>query len=94
MTKEEFLVLSSLNSVPENLSLEQLCVWYILKDDWDKAHNIAQDLDSKIGSLLHGFLHRQEGDIFNARYWYNRAGENFPSISTEEERYLLIDKVI
>ena len=40
----------------------------------DKAHDIAQDVESSNGSWVHAYLHRVEGDLGNAAYWYSRAG--------------------
>ena len=56
------------------------------KGDWQRAHAIAQEDESKIGCWLHGIVHLLEGDLDNARYWYRRAGRTFPenfSISNE-----------
>jgi len=53
--------------------------------NWDKAHSIAQDDPSNDGSWVHAYLHRREGDQWNASYWYNRAGKTMPSLSLEEE---------
>ncbi len=41
--------------------------------DWDGAHKIATDIDTPLGSRIHAHLHRVEGDLSNARYWYRRA---------------------
>ena len=43
------------------------------KGNWEKAHDIAQDEGSKDGDWVHAYLHRVEGDLGNAAYWYNRA---------------------
>ena len=61
---------------PSKLFGIRLAVWHILKDDWDMAHNIAQDIKSKNASWVHAYLHRQEGDIGNAHYWYRIANKN------------------
>jgi len=53
--------------------------------DWESAHNIAQDISDKHGSLIHAYLHRREGDIGNANYWYHRAGQDLPNVSLDEE---------
>ena len=44
----------------------------------DEAHKIVQDDDSADGALLHGLIHRREGDIGNAAYWFRRAGRDTP----------------
>ena len=48
-------------------------LWYEKNGDWDKAHRTVQEIPSSIGSAVHAYLHRREGDIGNARYWYGRA---------------------
>jgi len=60
-------------------------LWFAANDNWEASHDIAQDMHSELGSWIHGYLHRQEGDDFNAGYWYRRAGKTFPKISLEEE---------
>ena len=49
-------------------------LWWDAKEEWDKAHDIAQDIHTAEGSWIHAYLHRKEGDQFNAGYWYRRAG--------------------
>ncbi len=48
-------------------------VWHGLRGEWDAAHAIAQDDGSTQGSWVHAWLHRTEGDLPNAAYWYRRA---------------------
>jgi hypothetical protein len=56
------------------------------KGDWETAHNIAQSKEGTADyDLLHAFLHRAEGDAFNARYWYQRIGLSLPSGTLDEE---------
>jgi hypothetical protein len=43
------------------------------------------------GSWIHAYLHRKEGDRFNAGYWYRMAGRQFPVISLEEEQKQLVE---
>ncbi|MFS4417151.1 hypothetical protein [Maribacter sp. 2307ULW6-5] len=69
-------------------------MWHDVKGDWESAHNIAQDMYTALGSLLHAYLHRQEGDEFNAGYWYRRAGRDFPKMSLEEERWELVNSLL
>jgi len=42
--------------------------------DWDRAHRIVQDIESPDAYRIHAYLHRVEGDLGNAAYWYRRAG--------------------
>jgi hypothetical protein len=48
-------------------------VWYGLRGEWEAAHQIAQDDASAEGAWVHAWLHRIEGDLANARYWYQQA---------------------
>ena len=57
----------------------------IEEDNWDAAHNLVQDEPCIFGSLLHGYLHRIEGDMGNASYWYRRANQPMLANSLEEE---------
>ena len=34
---------------------------------------------ARIAPWVHAYLHRVEGDLDNARYWYNRAQRPVPS---------------
>jgi len=50
-----------------------VALWWAGKGDWDKAHSIAQDDASADAAWVHAYLHRVEGDLPNAGYWYRRA---------------------
>jgi hypothetical protein len=52
---------------------------------WDEAHELVQPYSDKISCLIHGYLHRVEGDLGNARYWYNRANAKMLDNTLEEE---------
>ena len=60
-------------------------LWYDGKNDWERAHTIAQDIGNKDGAWVHAYLHRKEGDSWNANYWYVRAGKTMPGYSLERE---------
>lgn len=62
-----------------------LALWYDGKKDWETAHEFAQDEHTNDGSWVHAYLHRKEGDLGNASYWYHRAGKKMPSVSLDEE---------
>lgn len=53
--------------------------------EWDQAHEIVQVHDDRLACLIHGYLHRVEGDLGNAGYWYRRAGDQMPDNSLDEE---------
>ena len=54
-------------------------LWHDARGDWDGAHACAQDDASREGSWVHAYLHRKEGDLGNAGYWYARAGRRMPA---------------
>jgi hypothetical protein len=60
-------------------------LWYDGKSNWEKAHAIIQDINDQTAAWIHAYLHRKEGDIWNADYWYSRAGKKRPSVSLDEE---------
>ncbi len=78
---------SSISSkkVPEDISPYLQSLWYDAKGDWSTAHNIIQDIEDKTASWIHAYLHRKEGDIGNADYWYRKAGRTRPDVSLDEE---------
>jgi len=81
--------------MPDELWPEALkALWHDGKDDWDMAHNIAQDIPSRQGNWIHAYLHRKEGDKWNAGYWYQRANREFPGIGLDEEYQQLVSEVI
>ena len=84
MTLQEFTAsLSAAEPPPVAPALRAL--WHDARGDWDAAHSVAQDADDQSGAWVHAYLHRKEGDISNARYWYDRAGRPEASDSLEAE---------
>ena len=59
---------------PSELSPLLVSLWYERKGDWGRAHDIAQDIDGADAAWVHAYLHRREGDLPNAAYWYRLAG--------------------
>lgn len=49
-------------------------LWWARKGDWDRAHRLVMRGSGKECAWVHALLHRTEGDLDNARYWYARAG--------------------
>ena len=69
-------------------------LWFDAKDDWESSHNIAQDMHNSLGSWIHAYLHRKEGDEFNAGYWYRKAGRPFSKLSLNEELQEIVEFVL
>ena len=70
---------------PDDLSVYEKALWWAGKGNWDKAHDLIQDVNDKQASLIHAYLHRFEGDISNAHYWYAKAKAKMPNQSLEQE---------
>ncbi|MCG7360052.1 hypothetical protein MHZ93_02130 [Roseomonas sp. ACRSG] len=58
---------------------------YGLRGEWTRAHDIVQAEDGADAAWVHAWLHRIEGDEFNANYWYRRAGRPAANGDTQEE---------
>jgi hypothetical protein len=70
---------------PSGLSAALQGLWWDAKGDWAKAHNFAQDAAGPDGDAVHAYLHRVEGDLPNAAYWYRRAGRKQPAGTLQAE---------
>lgn len=77
-------------SVPSDLSIHLQSLWYDGKGDWSTAHDLIDQLGDKKSAHLHAYLHRKEGDNWNADYWYSRAGEKRPATTLDEEWETLV----
>jgi hypothetical protein len=72
---------------PDALSSDHLrALWHQQNGGWDTAHQIVQNMDDERAEWIHALLHRQEGDLGNAKYWYSRCGRPYPGdISYDSE---------
>ena len=94
MNYEEFIMSTRERKPPTHLSKFLNVLWYDAKGKWDIAHNLAQSIYNKNGSLLHAYLHRKEGDLANAMYWYSNADEEVSNSSLNEEWEELVKKFL
>lgn len=85
MNLHEFKETLQGNLPPANLEEHLKALWFDGKGDWEKTHVLIQDVNDKNAAWIHAYLHRKEGDISNADYWYRRAGKKRPEISLEKE---------
>ncbi|MBC6367537.1 hypothetical protein [Algoriphagus sp. AK58] len=91
MTIDEF---KNLASPSGDFSPELKALWYDFKKDWTKAHDQVDHLDGKSAARVHAYLHRKEGDQWNADYWYRRAGEKKPAVSLDQEWEELVGRYL
>lgn len=85
MKFEEFKLSMTDSLPPKSITASLAALWHSGKGDWEQAHAIAQDVPTREGSWVHAYLHRVEGDEWNANYWYRRAGRSMPDTSLEQE---------
>jgi hypothetical protein len=69
-----------------------LALWYDAHDKWEEAHAQVDQMPGKDAARIHAYLHRKEGDQWNADYWYARAGEKRPSQSLIQEWEELVSR--
>ena len=82
MTAAEFKAIPTLDA-GWNTLLKAL--WLDGQGDWDQAHQLVDHLGGSDAAWIHAYLHRKEGDQWNADYWYRRAGKTRPTVSLDEE---------
>ncbi|MEM7407536.1 MAG: hypothetical protein AAF458_19750 [Pseudomonadota bacterium] len=69
-------------------------MWLAERGHWEAAHTLAQEDDSETGAWVHAYLHRVEGDLDNAGYWYGRAGRRRCDSELELEWEEIVDALI
>lgn len=72
-------------SPPRGLPPVLEALWFEAHGDWQRAHRLVQDLSDASAAWVHAYLHRKEGDIWNADYWYAHAGRSRPAVGLESE---------
>ena len=70
---------------PRRLGALLSALWHDGRGNWARAHEIVQGEKGKTAARVHAYLHRKEGDLANADYWYNRAGAERPGGRLEAE---------
>jgi hypothetical protein len=93
MTLAEFSGLASIDRIA-SLSPLLRAMWHDARGEWDKAHQLAQDVDNRDGAWVHAYLHRKEGDLGNAAYWYGRAEQPVATDSLDAEWKRIVDALL
>ena len=92
MDLQEFTLTTSRNSPPAGLAPALEALWHLRRGDWDRAHAIVQGHENdRSYAVIHAHLHRIEGDLANAGYWYRRAGRKTADAALEEEWKTLVE---
>ncbi len=85
MTVEEFRGCVGNGQPPAGLGLALAALWWDAKGNWKRAHESAQQDRGPAGAWVHAYLHRKEGDLANADYWYGQAGKTRCQNPPEQE---------
>jgi hypothetical protein len=87
---------SSLDSErpPHQWSAPLQALWWDAKGNWEKAHECVDHLSSADSALVHAYLHRKEGDQWNATYWYRRADRKMPTNLLKEEFVEILNELL
>lgn len=94
MELEKFIESLKEKNPPKGISIQLEALWHDGKGDWKKAHDLADGPSDKLSSRVHAYLHRKEGDLWNAEYWYRKSGESMPDLSLEEEWTMLVNRIL
>jgi len=84
-TLSDFKASLDLVTPDANLSPQLKALWYDGKGDWHEAHKQVDHLNDPASSWVHAYLHRKEGDLWNADYWYRKANKIRPQCTLDEE---------
>lgn len=85
ITLDEYIASASRGELPDGLSVPLEALWYEVRGEWKRAHEIVQAQSTTEAAWVHAYLHRKEGDLSNAGYWYRRAGRELPGATLEKE---------
>ena len=85
MTLDQFRRTLTDAAPPQNLTAPLRALWFDGRGDWNQAHSVAQDVEDATGAWVHAYLHRKEGDLQNAEYWYRRAGKPIATSALDDE---------
>ena len=82
------------DATPPSFSRALQGLWWDAKGNWTKAHECAQAQDDGDGAWVHAYLHRKEGDLGNADYWYRRAGRQRPAGALGQEWEEIVSELL
>jgi hypothetical protein len=79
---------------PTGLSTPVEALWWDQKGDWTRAHNLVDELETPEGMAVHAYLHRKEGEQWNADYWYAKAGRKYHRAELADEWTTLVEGLL
>lgn len=93
-TLAEFKASLSSAQPVSGLPVQLKSLWYDGKGDWHQAHAQVDQLTDQASAWVHAYLHRKEGDSWNADYWYRKAKKTRPNLSLNEEWEQLVTEFL
>ena len=94
MTLEEFRASVGAAAPPQGLPVPVQALWWDAKGDWARGHELVNELETPDAMAVHAYLHRKEGQDWNADYWYKRAGRKFHRPQLEDEWKALVEALV
>ncbi len=94
MTFSEFKDSLTNHQPPAGISVYLQSLWYDGKGNWQEAHSLVDSLSGTEAAHVHAYLHRKEGDLSNADYWYRRADQKRPATDLDQEWEHLVNKFL
>ncbi len=94
MSPDEFQRSLGSDQPPQGCSAPLAALWWEAKGDWVQAHALVDELGSTEGMAVHAYLHRREGSLSNADYWYRRAGRLYYRAALKEEWLALVEGLL
>jgi hypothetical protein len=82
---EDFVLSLNDDQAPRQLNPLLKALWLDAKGGWDDAHRMVQERSDINANWIHAYLHRKEGDQFNASYWYRRCNKPMPEYDLRKE---------
>jgi hypothetical protein len=94
MTLSEFKRTLSKAAPPSGLEPALAALWWEAKGNWERAHALVMNEAGKDCAWVHAYLHRLEGDLGNARYWYGQARKAVPKGRLRAESDAIADALL
>lgn len=91
MNLDEFV---GLDKCPSSFPQALQALWYDKKGNWNQAHEIVQNANDVDSAWVHAYLHRKEGDLSNAGYWYRRSGKPDSRVSLSQEWENIVSELL
>jgi hypothetical protein len=94
MTLAEFTQSLAGSAAPAGLPAPLAALWWDAKGDWQKAHAQVDELETPEAMAVHAYLHRKEGEAWNADYWYQRSTTAHRRPTLEAEHAALLEALL